>query len=171
LGQVYVAPNPFTYATRSDKRLLEQLSLPNWDEELGIQPEERAVLSAHIPETHLLRPDNIEEIARRKDEFVFKPARGFAAQGLLASTKVGRSRLRRLLKEKAGYVAQKKIPKSQLMGKERENTILWADLRVWAYRGQLLLLSGRASNRPDGLDLSPPAGWLPTYIHRHPERS
>ena len=32
--QVYVAPNPFTYATRSNKRLLEWLSLPNWDDEL-----------------------------------------------------------------------------------------------------------------------------------------
>lgn len=162
-GQVYVAPNPFTYATRSDKRLLERLSLSGWDEELGIQPEERAILSAHIPETRLLRPDNIEDLARRKDEFVFKPARGFAAQGLLASTAVGRSRLRRLLKEDRGYVAQKKIPKSHLGGKELGNTTLWTDLRVWAYRGQILLLSGRASSRPDGLDLSFPGGWIPTY--------
>ncbi len=41
-GWVYVAPNPFTYATRSDKRLLEWLSLPDWDKELGIEPRERA---------------------------------------------------------------------------------------------------------------------------------
>jgi hypothetical protein len=111
----------------------------------------------------LLRLDNIEEIAPRKEDFVFKPAQGFAAQGLLASTEVGRSRLRRLLKEGRDYVVQKKIPKSQLMGKEIDNINLWTDLRVWAYRGQILLLSGRASNRPDRLDLSPPGGWLPTY--------
>ena len=36
-GGVYVAPNPFTYATRSDKRLLEFLSLPSWDRDLGIE--------------------------------------------------------------------------------------------------------------------------------------
>jgi hypothetical protein len=161
--KIYVAPNPFTYATRSNKRLLEPLSLPDWDQKLGIQPAERAVLSTHIPETHLLRPDNIEKIAHRKEEFVFKPAQGFAAQGLLASTEVGRSRLRRLLKEDRGYVAQKKVPKNQLSGKEMENLSLWTDLRVWAYRGEILLLSGRASIRPDGLDLSPPGGWLPTY--------
>lgn len=161
--QVYVAPNPFSYATRSHKRLLEPLSLPDWDQKLGIQSEERAVLSAHIPETHWLRPNNIEEIARRKEDFVFKPAQGFAAQGLLASTEVGRSRLRRLLKDSRGYVAQKKIYKSLLKGKEIGNATLWTDLRVWAYRGQILLLSGRASTRPDGLDLSPPGGWLPTY--------
>jgi hypothetical protein len=36
-------------------------------------------------------------------------------------------------------------------------------LRVWAYRGERFLLSGRASRRPDAVDLSPPGGWLPTY--------
>lgn len=165
-GRVYVAPNPFTYATRSDKRLLERLSLPCWDKELGIEPQERAILSAHIPETHRLRPDNLEGLARRKEEWVFKPAQGFAARGLVASAQVGRSRLRRLLKEGAGYVAQKKIPKSLLGGQGFENTPLWTDLRVWAYRGQILLLSGRASSRPDKLDLAPPGGWLPTYGRR-----
>jgi hypothetical protein len=50
-GRVYVAPNPFTYATRSDKCLLELLSRPDRDAELGVRPEERALLGAHVPET------------------------------------------------------------------------------------------------------------------------
>ncbi len=62
-GKAYVAPNPFTYATRSDKQLLEFLSLPNWDQKLGILPEERAVLSAHVPATYLPREENLDEIA------------------------------------------------------------------------------------------------------------
>ena len=33
---------------------------------------------------------------------------------------------------------------------------LWTDLRVWAYRGEIVLVSGRASRRPDRLDLEPP---------------
>ena len=40
---------------------------------------------------------------------------------------------------------------------------VWTDLRVWAYRGEIVLVSGRASRRPDRLDLKPPGGWLPTY--------
>jgi hypothetical protein len=75
-GKVYVAPNPFTYITRSDKRLLEFLSSPNWDQALGILPEERAVLSAHIPATHLLREENLDEIAAKKTDFFFKPVHG-----------------------------------------------------------------------------------------------
>lgn len=165
-GRVYVAPNPFTYATRSDKRLLEFLSLPHWDEKLGIQPGERAVLSVHVPETYLLHEDNVEDIARRKEEFCFKPIHGFAGRGLLASSQVGRSRLRRLLKKGQGYVAQKKVLKSFLMTQAEESSGLWTDLRVWAYRGKRFLLSGRASCRPDLLDLSPPGGWLPTYARR-----
>ena len=101
-GRVYVAPNPFTYSTRSDKRLLEFLSLPKWDEELGIREQERAVLSAHVPETHLLRQENVEEIARRAEEFVFKPTHGYAGRGVLRGAEVGRARLRQLLKRQLG---------------------------------------------------------------------
>lgn len=157
-GRVYVAPNPFTYATRSDKRLLEWLSLPDWDSELAIEPGERQLLSEHVPETHLVRPENLEELAHRKQEFVFKPLHGFAGRGLLGSDAVGRARLRRLAKQ--GYVAQRRVPKPCL---EIDGAPLWTDLRVWAYRGEMFLLSGRASRRPDRLDLEPAGGWLPTY--------
>ena len=90
-GHVYIAPNPFTYATRSDKRLLEWLSSRGWDDDLGIAADERRVLSAHVPETHVLRADNVDPLARSKLEFVFKPAQGFASRGLLDSAMVGRA--------------------------------------------------------------------------------
>ena len=159
-GRVYVAPNPFTYATRSDKRLLEFLSHAQYDQELGIRPEERAVLAAHVPLTSVLRADNLEELARRKHELVFKPTHGFAGRGLLPPSEVGRSRLRRLLRRGEDYVAQQRAPRSALRVEEGK---LWTDLRVWAYRGDRLLLSGRGSRQPDRLDLRPPGGWLPTY--------
>ena len=160
-GRVYVAPNPFTYATRSDKRLLEWLSLPHWDNELGIEPPERQILSEHVPETHLVRTENAEELAQRKHEFVFKPLHGFAGRGLLDSTVVGHARLRRLATHGDRYVAQRWAPKSCL---EIDGATIWTDLRVWAYRGTILQLSGRGSRRPDRLDLTPPGGWLPTYV-------
>ena len=93
MADVYVAPNPFTYATRSDKRLLEFLSLPAWDGELGIEAREREILSRHIPETHLLRADNLDDIVENRDRFVFKPIRSHASRGFLPSARVGRSRL------------------------------------------------------------------------------
>jgi hypothetical protein len=159
-GQVYIAPNPFTYATRSDKRLLEWLALPDWDARLGIQPEERLVLSAHVPETHMVRLDNIDMLVRRKRDFVFKPVHGFAGRGLLDPIAIGAARLRRLVRHGEGYVAQRYVPKPTIdVGGSR----VWTDLRVWAYRGQIFDVSGRASCRPDRLDLTPPGGWLPTY--------
>jgi hypothetical protein len=159
-GWVYVAPNPFTYVTRSNKRLLEWLSLPHWDEALGIEPEERQIMSAHVPETHLVGTENVEMLARRKHDFVFKPLHGFGGRGLLESAVLGRARLRRLLKHGEGYLAQRWVPKPCM---EVDGVCLWTDLRVWAYRGEIFLLSGRASQRPDRLDLTPPGGWLPTY--------
>jgi len=162
-NRVYVAPNPFTYSTRSDKRLLEFLSLPEWGEELGLHESERAVLNARVPETHLLRNENMEEIVQRKDEFFFKPRRGYAGRGILKSSEVGRSRLRQLINKQQAYVAQRKVPKSSLATQVIDTPRLWTDLRVWAYRGKRYLISGRASRDPDILDLSPPGGWLPTY--------
>ena len=74
-----------------------------------------------------------------------------------------RGRLRRLVKQGVGYVAQKHIGKPRL---ETDNGPLWTDLRVWVYRGAPYLASGRASTRPDRLDLAPPGGWLPTYVRQ-----
>jgi hypothetical protein len=160
-GAVYVAPNPFTYATRSDKGLMEWLSSPDRDSDLGVEADERRILSAHVPETHVLRADNAEMLARRKADFVFKPRRGFASRGLIDSAAVGHARLRRLLRQGEAYVAQQRIAKGAI---QVDGARLWADLRVWAYRGEILILSGRASRRPDRLDLKPPGGWLPTYV-------
>jgi hypothetical protein len=159
-GRVYVAPNPFTYSTRSDKRLLEWLSLPNWDKELKIEPRERAILNSHVPETHLLRPENAALLAQRKQEFIFKPVHGFAGRGLLSTRDVGEDRLRRLVRQGKSYVAQAVVPKRRI---ETDGTPLWTDLRVWAYRGRIYHLSGRGSPHPDRHDLAPPGGWLPTY--------
>ncbi len=159
-GRVYIAPNPFTYATRSDKRLLEWLSLPHRDEDLGIQPEERQVLRAHTPETHVVSAKNLNMLAQRKQDFVFKPLHGFGGRGLLDNAAVGRARLERLVKHGEGYVAQSWVTKPVM---DVQGLRLWADLRVWAYRGRIFNMSGRASRRPDRLDLTPPGGWVPTY--------
>jgi hypothetical protein len=160
---VHVAPNPFTYATRSDKRLLELLSHRDWDEQLGIEPAERAVLDRHVPETCLLREDNLNRLMEERESWVFKPAHGFASHGLLPAAQVGRSRLRRLLKRGIPYVAQRHVPKRSM---EVDGQRLWTDLRVWSYRGRRYLLSGRASRHPEFIDLTIPGGWLPTYVRR-----
>ena len=114
-----------------------------------------------------MREDNLETIATRKEEFFFKPLYGFASRGVLPSSQVGRKRLRRLLQKGQSYVAQKKVAKSQLSLPDCD-TPLWTDLRVWAYRGEIFLLSGRASCAQERLDLTPPGGWLPTFVQRIP---
>lgn len=162
-GGVYIAPNPFSYVTRSDKQLLEWLSLPHRDAELGIKPDERRILDAHVPETHVLQSDNVDMLAQRKNEFVFKPAQSFGGRGLLDSASVGRARLRRLCKRDEKYVAQRRVPKART---EIDGVVLWTDIRVWAYRGEIFLISGRASRNENRLDLAPPGGWLPTYPSR-----
>lgn len=164
-GRVYVAPNPFTYITRSDKRLLEWLSSSHSDRELGILPEERAVLSAHVPETYLLQGENLSELAAKKTDYFFKPTHGFASLGILTGSQVGTARLRQLVKRNRPYVAQKSVPKPTLtISRPNADVTLWTDLRVWAYRGERFLISGRASTQRDRINLTPPGGWLPTLV-------
>jgi hypothetical protein len=98
----------------------------------------------------------------------FKPVHGFASRGVLTSSQVGRGRLRQLLRKGSAYVAQQTVPKPELAFEGRDGQIsLWTDLRVWAYRGERYLISGRASKRRDLLDLAPPGGWLATFAAMH----
>ena len=160
-GRVYAAPNPFTYATRSDKRLLEWLSSPEWDGELGVEPGERRMLSAHVPKTRVLTADSVDRLVRRKLDFIFKPPHGFAGRGVLDGAAVGRARLRKLLRRGKTYLAQERVARPSL---EVDGVTVWTDLRVWAYRGEILAISGRASRRTDRLTLTSPGGWIPTYV-------
>lgn len=160
-GRVYVAPNPFSYATRSDKRLFAWLSRPERDNELGILGDERALFDAHVPATWCLTEANVEVLAARKHELVFKPAQRHAGLGVLDSRQVGRSRLRRLLARGELYVAQQRVDKEVL--EDDEGHRLWCDLRVWSWRDRRYLLSGRASREPGRLDLQSPGGWLATF--------
>ncbi|ELR64873.1 hypothetical protein C942_01963 [Photobacterium marinum] len=160
-GNVYIAPNPFSYITRSDKQLLQFLSRPDWDEILAIKSNERTILSRHIPKTYLLDEDNLSQLAEHKSEYVFKPTHGHASLGILNRNEVGKHRLQQLISKKQDYVAQHIAEKSELI--INDYMPLWADLRVWAYKGKRYQLSGRASVTKERLDLSPPGGWLPTF--------
>ena len=104
------------------------------------------------------------EIARRKGEFSLSRLHGFAGRGVLTSSEVGLSRLRRLLKKGEGYVAQKKVPKPLLSAQGCLMMSHFGLICVYGrIRGERFLISGRASCQPDLLDLAPPGGWLPTY--------
>lgn len=167
---VYVAPNPFTYVTRSDKRLLELLSHADRDAELGITPDERAVLAVRVPETRVVREDNLDELAARKHELFFKPAHGYASHGTITGDNVGRSRLRRLVRDGEVYVAQRFVPRGQLVLPGDPAGPLYTDLRVWAYRGARYLVSGRGSRRADRNELAT-GGWLPTFVEGEDDAS
>ena len=89
---------------------------------------------------------------------------GFASHGVLPSSKMGKRRLRQLLKKGSAYVAQKTVTKPVLILENNDEKVsLWTDLRVWAYRGERYLISGRASKERDLLDLTAPGGWIPTF--------
>ncbi len=80
--------------------------------------------------------DGLLDLVRRREDLTFKPIHGFASRGLLIGLQIGRTRLRRLLKQSEGHVAQQRVSKSRLVAPGTADIVLWADLRVWAYRGE-----------------------------------
>ena len=145
--RLYAAPNPFTYATRSDKRLLEWLSSPRWDDDLAIAAAERAILSAHTPQTHLLGADNVDTLAQAKRDFVFKPLHGFAGRGL-----------HRQRRARAGAPAPSRQTRRRLRRAETDRQALHRGRRRAAVdRPARLGLSGRDRPRVGaGLDAAGP---------------
>lgn len=132
-GAVYVAPNPFTYSTRSDTRLLEWLSLPYRDDELGGTPDDRRMLNDHAPETQVVRHENIDWLAREKKAISCSgPCMATWGAAFSKVAPWGGARLRRPASHLPGYVAQRWAPKTRLDAGE---TTLCADLRVRALSG------------------------------------
>ena len=131
-GAVYAAPNPFTYATRSDKGLMEWLSSPRSGRRPRHRAGERRISSAHVPETHVLRADNAEMLARRK-----------ARLRLQAAAWICEPRPHRQRRGRACAAAPARQCKATAMSRrngsrspacEVDGERLWTDLRVWAYR-------------------------------------
>ena len=120
-------------------------------------------MSTHVPETHVITEENVDELVERKDEFVFKPMHGFAGRGLLESDTVGRRRLRRLLRKGQAYVAQKKVPKLETTTPGTEKRQL-GRICGFGHTVASSSCSRGAHTRPDRLDLGPPGGWLPTFV-------
>jgi hypothetical protein len=161
-GQVCIAPNPFTYATRSGSPCVAR----------RCRRERPTVAAPSSP-----RPANPCRGLKTNSCFRSASASTFSVRIRCVSgtclVKIRRSagsisnsssqcgsdshsssRLSR-------YIAQRWAPKAYI---QIDDTALWTDLRVWAYRGEILQVSGQASRRPDRLDLAPPGGWLPTYV-------
>ncbi len=162
-GACVFTPNPDIHALHANKRHLVTLSDPQWVAQQGLPEAARAVLARVVPRTRLLTPDNAEQLWAERKGYFFKPLAGYGSKAAYRGDKLTTktwSQIRQL-----PYVAQALIPPSQrVVMVNDQRKALKADVRAYAYNGQVQLFAarlydGQTTNfRTDG------GGFAPVFV-------
>lgn len=141
-GLVALTPHPRAYATYANKKALAVLTsdalLASW----GIKESIRTLLSATIPGTVLVGPDNAEELWASRRHHFFKPALGYGSKGTYRGDKLTRRVWEEILK--GDYVAQRYArPGTRRVLVDGVSQELKVDVRNYVYNGQVQLLAAR----------------------------
>jgi len=140
-GAVVVTPNPHNHALLADKRNLTLLSRPAAMAAFGL-PSDLRMRLAGIPKTTMVTPGNADRLWVERNGLFFKPASGHGSKAVYRGDKVTRSVWQDIAR--GGYVAQAFTPPSRRMIQvDGALTSRKMDVRLYTYRGDLLLVAAR----------------------------
>lgn len=137
-----ITPHPRAHALYADKRNLVALSDDGALRALGVDAATRAVLTAGVPATRLVRPGDAEALWHERRGLFFKPASGFGSRAAYRGDKITRGVFEEVL---AGdYIAQRLVPPgARRLSVGGVETDLKMDLRCYVYRGRVQLTAAR----------------------------
>ncbi|MBJ7410194.1 MAG: hypothetical protein JHD15_07490 [Phenylobacterium sp.] len=141
-GEVVVTPNPHLHARFADKRNLTLLSDRASLEAFGVRAKDVELLTASVPGTVIVTPENAAELWASRRDYFFKPERGYGSKASYRGAKLTRSVWVDVAK--GGYVAQRFAPPSERM--IRINGVVEPrkmDVRLYTYGGEMLLAAAR----------------------------
>lgn len=155
-GSAVITPNPHTHAMFADKRnlavLSDQQTLIDW----GLSPENTEYLKRGIPHTIPVTASDEELLWKQRRQWFFKPVAGHGSKGVYRGSKLTKSTFARILE--SDYVAQAFVPPSErLVLVDGEREMLKVDVRLYTYRGSLLLAAARLY-RGQATNLRTPGG-------------
>lgn len=162
-GEVAISPHPRAHALYADKRNLALLGNHDFLLAVGASKSSIDTLTAAVPTTQLLTPENRETMWARRRQLFFKPAAGFGSKASYRGDKLSR----RVWDEIGGgtYVAQELV-----MPSERhlalDSSPLKVDLRCYAYRGEVLLYAARMYQGQTTNFRTPGGGFAPVLTSR-----
>jgi hypothetical protein len=141
-GDVTVTPHPRVHAFYADKRNLVTLCDDQLLADWGVPADTRATLAAGIPRTERVSTGRADDYWARRRELFFKPALGYGSKATYRGDKLTKRVFEEIL---AGdYVAQALVPPSTVTVPVDGNlSELKADLRCYAYAGQVQLVAAR----------------------------
>jgi len=162
-GGAVITPNPHTHALLADKRNLAVLSdhatLMGW----GLSPENAELLRCGIPRSVQVTASNGEELWQQRRQWFFKPVAGHGSKGVYRGSKLTKSTFARILEN--DYVAQAYVqPSERLVLVDGEREMLKVDVRLYTYRGALLLAAARLYRGQTTNFRTPGGGFAPILL-------
>ena len=162
-GGAVITPNPYTHALFADKRNLTVLSdratLLDW----GLSPEYVELLRRGIPRTVTVTASNGEDLWQQRRQWFFKPVAGHGSKGVYRGSKLTKSTFARILE--SDYIAQTYVPPSgRLVLVDGAREVLKVDVRLYTYRGTLLLAAARLYRGQTTNFRTPGGGFAPLLL-------
>jgi len=159
-GAAVLTPHPRAHALFADKRNLALLTDEAALAELGVDAATQAVLLAGIPRTRLVRREDADDLWARRKQLFFKPAAGYGSKAAYRGDKLTKRVFEDILA--GGYVAQALVPPSERrIGSEETPVDLKLDLRNYAYRGRVQLVTARLYQGQTTNFRTPGGGFAP----------
>jgi hypothetical protein len=161
-GAVLLTPHPQAHALLADKRRLAWLSDAGELAALGVPPESRDLLLAHVPRTEVVSPEADERLWTARRGLFFKPVAGYGSRATYRGDKLTRRVWGEIL---AGdYVAQALIaPGERGVDEGDPDRLLKFDLRAYAYAGRVQWLAARLYQGQTTNFRTPGGGFAPVY--------
>ncbi len=159
-GAAVITPHPRAHALYADKRNLTLLTDEAELAALGVDAATRAVLLGGIPRTRRVRRADAEALWAERRRLFFKPAAGYGGKAAYRGDKL----TRRVFEDILGgdYVAQALVPPSaRRIGTETAPAELKIDLRNYAYRGRVQLVTARLYQGQTTNFRTPGGGFAP----------
>jgi len=162
-GACVFTPNPETHALQANKRHLATLSDPQQAMPLGLSEPVLELLARVVPQTKLLTPDNARQLWAERKGYFFKPLAGHGSKATYRGDKLTTKTWAQI--QTQPYVAQALIPPSQrvvMVGDARKT--LKADVRAYAYDGQVQLFAARLYDGQTTNFRSDGGGFAPVFV-------
>jgi hypothetical protein len=162
-GASVFTPNPETHALHANKRHLVPLGDARFCADLGLSDAEQAVLARTVPQTLLVSPGNADELWSGRKGYFFKPLSGYGSKAAYRGDKLTTRTWAQILQ--SPYVAQTLVPPSRrvVMVNDQRKT-LKADVRAYAYDGQVQLFAARLYDGQTTNFRSDGGGFAPVFV-------
>ena len=161
-GEVVVSPHPRAHALYADKRSLTVLCDEAFLRATGVSAAAASALPAGIPRTEVMTPSNRAALWATRRQLFFKPAAGYGSKATYRGDKL----TKRVWEEMAAgsYVAQALVaPSERNVVGDVAPTTLKADLRCYAYAGEVKLVTARLYQGQTTNFRTPGGGFAPVY--------